>query len=108
MPKHTKPARTAEPKRPPAPRATKNAARRATPAASPIPATPFKGPSKKATVLGLLQRPQGAAISELTEVTGWQVHSVRAALTGLRKEGQDLSRVKDAAGVTRYRIASEA
>jgi hypothetical protein len=45
--------------------------------------------SKKAAVIALLGRPDGAAISDLIGVTGWQVHSVRAALTGLRKEGKD-------------------
>src|SRR6202162_6006229 len=38
--------------------------------------------SKKAAVIALLQRPEGAAIGDLTDATGWQVHSVRAALTG--------------------------
>jgi hypothetical protein len=43
--------------------------------------------SKKASLLALLERPDGAAISDLIEATGWQVHSVRAALTGFRKDG---------------------
>ena len=47
--------------------------------------------SKKAAVIALLGRPEGAAISDLIGVTGRQVHSVRAALTGLRKEGKELS-----------------
>jgi hypothetical protein len=62
--------------------------------------------SKKAAILGLLERPDGAAISDLTAATGWQVHSVRAALTGLRKDGKELIRAKDDAGVTRYRLAA--
>jgi hypothetical protein len=70
-------------------------------------ATPAR-PSKKAAILNLLQRPNGAAISDLTAATGWQVHSVRAALTGLRKEGRDLVRSRDAAGMTHYRLAAEA
>jgi hypothetical protein len=45
----------------------------------------------------MLQRPDGAALGDLTAATGWQVHSVRAALTGLRKEGKELAREKDAA-----------
>jgi len=61
--------------------------------------------TKKGSILALLQRPKGAAIGELIDVTGWQVHSVRAALTGLRKEGKELVRDKDEAGVTLYRIA---
>jgi hypothetical protein len=64
--------------------------------------------SKKAAVIALLARPDGAAISDLIGVTGWQVHSVRAALTGLRKEGKDLVRAKDATGVTHYRLATQA
>ena len=62
--------------------------------------------SKKAAILGLLERPDGAAISDLTAATGWQMHSVRAALTGLRKDGKELIRAKDDAGVTRYRLTA--
>ena len=62
--------------------------------------------SKKAAILGLLERPDGAAISDLTAATGWQVHSVRAALTGLRKDGKELIRTKDEVGVTRYRLTA--
>jgi predicted ArsR family transcriptional regulator len=64
--------------------------------------------SKKASILALLQRPQGAAIGDLTAATGWQTHSVRAALTGLRKEGNELARVKNEGGVTHYRLAATA
>jgi hypothetical protein len=69
------------------------------------PSTPARS-SKKAAIVALLDRPNGAAISDLTKATGWQVHSVRAALTGLRKEGKELVRDKDAAGVTHYRFAT--
>jgi hypothetical protein len=70
-------------------------------------ATPAR-PSKKGAILDLLQRPDGAALGDLTAATGWQVHSVRAALTGLRKEGRELVRSRDAAGVTHYRLAANA
>jgi len=63
--------------------------------------------TKKGSILALLQRPKGAAIGDLIAATGWQVHSVRAALTGLRKEGKELLREKDQAGITLYRIAEE-
>ena len=49
-----------------------------------------------------------ALTSDLIEATGWQVHSVRAALTGFRKDGKELIRAKDEGGVTRYRVAAEA
>ncbi len=63
--------------------------------------------TKADTILDLLQRPTGASISELTKATGWQPHSVRAALTGLRKKGREVVRTKDDQGVTRYCIESE-
>src|SRR5260370_29323100 len=62
--------------------------------------------SKKAAIISLLQRPDGAALGDLTAATGLQVHSVRAALTGLRKAGKELARAKDAAGGTHYRLAA--
>ena len=65
-------------------------------------------PSKKAAIVTLLERPDGAALGELTKATGWQAHSVRAALTGLRNEGRELVRDKNAAGVTHYRLAGNA
>jgi hypothetical protein len=95
------PAKTATPKR----RAAKAALQRAPQVHSP--ALPGR-PSKKASIVALLERPDGAAISDLTDATGWQVHSVRAALTGLRKEGKELVRARDAAGVTHYRLAAGA
>ena len=64
--------------------------------------------SKKGTIVALLERPDGAAISDLTKATGWQVHSVRAALTVLRNEGKELLRDKNEAGVTYYRLAGNA
>ncbi len=84
--------------------------RRATKAAAPAlkvhaPATPPRS-SKKTAIVALLERPDGAAIADLTKATGWQEHSVRAALTGLRKEGKELARAKDAAGITHYRLAA--
>ena len=56
----------------------------------------------------MLARPEGAAIADVQQATGWQAHSVRAALTGLRKQGFALSRSKNEAGITRYRVAGVA
>ena len=43
-------------------------------------------------------------MDELTTATGWQPHSIRATLTGLRKTGQEVARSKDDVGMTRYRL----
>jgi Protein of unknown function (DUF3489) len=40
-----------------------------------------------------LTAPQGASISELCTAFGWQPHSARAALSGLRKSGLEIERV---------------
>lgn len=62
-----------------------------------------KHSSKIASVTEMLRRPQGATIAELTEATGWQTHTIRAALTGLRKKGHDITRgSRD--GMTTYLI----
>ncbi len=47
---------------------------------------------KVETILTLLRRPDGARLTELEKATGWQPHSVRAALTGLRKRGIEVTR----------------
>ena len=106
MTKQRKPARTKSRNRRSAAADRKTAAKPAKRRQETAPAMLSARPSKKASILGLLQRPQGAAIGELTEATGWQVHSVRAALTGLRKDGKELIRTKDDAGVTRYRLGA--
>ena len=105
MTKRRQSARSNNPKRRPATGAAKRTAKASKTAQVPVPAMPSVRPSKKASILALLERPQGAAISDLTEATGWQVHSVRAALTGLRKEGKELARIKKEGGVTHYRLA---
>ena len=65
-------------------------------------------PTKSATILKFISRPSGASLGVLEKATGWQPHSVRAALTGLRKAGHAVERGKDAKGVTVYRIAQAA
>ena len=63
--------------------------------------------TKAALLLTLLQRPGGAVMAELTEATGWLPHTVRAALTGLRKKGHPVGRgTRD--GKTCYRCGTAA
>ncbi len=61
--------------------------------------------SKSAAVVGLLRRPEGATLDEVTTATGWQIHTARAALTGLKKKGHTIDRIKTD-GVSRYLITS--
>ncbi len=64
-------------------------------------------PTKIETIFKLLRRPNGASIAQLQKATGWKPHSVRAALTGLRKKGHEVTRGKDAKGVTVYAVAKD-
>lgn len=59
---------------------------------SPPAAAPARRPRKREIVLALLTRPEGASTAELMAATGWQEHSVRAALSMLRKDGEVITR----------------
>jgi len=48
--------------------------------------------SKGAALLSLMQRDEGASLDEMMERTGWQNHTVRAAMTGLRHKGYVIDR----------------
>ena len=63
-------------------------------------------PTKIAKVQALLQRPSGASLDALCVATGWQPHSTRAALSGLRKAGHVVERSpgNDKSKVSVYRI----
>lgn len=61
-------------------------------------------PTKAGIVGKLLSRPRGASLGDITAATGWQAHSVRAFLTGLRKKGINLEREQRRDGATGYRI----
>lgn len=64
--------------------------------------------SKRALIIGLLQRDEGASIADLMTATGWLPHTTRAALTGLRKHGHALVKSAGADGKSVYRLPSEA
>lgn len=64
--------------------------------------------TKSAILRKLLSRKAGADLTTLQSATGWQPHSVRAALSGLRKAGYTINRADPAktGGGAVYRIIS--
>ena len=62
--------------------------------------------TKAAILRRLLSRKAGADLAALQSATGWQPHSVRAGLSGLRKAGYTIDRTDAAkpAGTATYRI----
>jgi hypothetical protein len=60
--------------------------------------------TKRAVLIGMLERPQGASVAEIGQRLGWLPHTVRAAMTGLRHAGREVTRSKDAAGQSVYRL----
>ena len=97
---HTQPRKS---KRQPVKRLAASAARRGKSAQQTN--APVRAGTKQATLVDMLGRPAGASIAQMGARTGWQPHSVRAALTGLRKRGLGITREKNDAGVTVYRLA---
>lgn len=87
-------------------RRSKRPASRLNPAANEIVTT--KPPSKSMLVLKLLTRTKGATIAEMEEPTGWQPHSTRAFLSGLRKKGVTVTRDQRRTGETAYRTGAVA
>ena len=59
--------------------------------------------TKPQTILKLIKRKQGATIVQLQDATGWKAHSIRAAITGLRKKGHTVNRVPGGKAGTVYR-----
>lgn len=75
---------------------------------STMPAAPSpRAGSKIAAVIALLERKEGAVLDEMVDATGWQPHTTRAALTGLRKKGHTIAKSKRG-DLTCYRIAAQA
>jgi hypothetical protein len=64
--------------------------------------------SKKAEVLGLLQRKGGATLAEIMKATGWQAHSVRGFISGAlgKKMGLTVESAKRQDGERVYSIAN--
>lgn len=63
--------------------------------------------SKKAIVLGLLKRPDGATLKDIMAATGWQAHSVRGFISGslTKKMGLNVESLKRQDGERCYKVA---
>ena len=62
--------------------------------------------SKKAIVLELLRRPEGASLKEIADATQWQAHSIRGFISGAlgKKMGLTVESLKTESGDRVYRI----
>ena len=80
--KPAKAARTAAPKAPAKPKATKDAT-----STDGAPAPKQREGTRKATVIALLEREGGATLEELMAATAWQKHSVRGFISTLGSKG---------------------
>jgi len=65
--------------------------------------------SKKATVLELIRRPDGASLKEIADATQWQAHSIRGFISGSlgKKMGLVVESFKRADGERAYRAAAK-
>jgi hypothetical protein len=63
--------------------------------------------SKTQTIAAALQRPDGATLADLVAVTGWQAHSIRGFLSGLRQRGVGVTRTAGPDGGHSYRAVPD-
>tara|TARA_R100001163_G_C5028814_1_gene169626 strand:- start:79 stop:411 length:333 start_codon:yes stop_codon:yes gene_type:complete len=64
-------------------------------------------PKKPDIILKLIKRSKGARMQDLQKATGWQAHSIRAGLSGLRKKGVRIDLTRTASGKTFYKAVKE-
>jgi len=64
-----------------------------------------KPPTKKEQLIRMLKAKAGANVATLSDKLGWQPHTTRAAMTGLRKAGHEITSTKpDRGSASTYRI----
>ncbi len=66
--------------------------------------------TKQAVLIELLTRAEGATLPQMTEATGWQIHTVRGAMAGALKKklGLDITSEKQTGSDRIYRITNKA
>lgn len=64
--------------------------------------------TKQGVLIDLLKRPEGATLSQMTEATKWQVHTVRGAMAGALKKklGLEITSEKQTGTDRVYRITT--
>jgi len=70
------------------------------------PQSSSKPASKHDKLMRLLSRVKGCGIDQLVEGLDWQPHTIRAAISRLRKGGLEVETSKSRQGKTTYRIIS--
>jgi hypothetical protein len=65
---------------------------------------PVRPGTKQALLIDLLRRPDGATIAEIRRATGWQPHTIRAAITGLKKKSFGVTSAPRGDGPRAYRL----
>ncbi|MCC3305101.1 DUF3489 domain-containing protein [Sneathiella sp. HT1-7] len=86
---------------PPSKAHAKTATKRAASSGARKPVNP--SPKKPDIILKLVKRSKGARMQDLQKATGWQAHSIWAALTGLRKQGVRIDHSRTPSGKTIYK-----
>jgi hypothetical protein len=62
--------------------------------------------TKRALLIALLSRPEGASLAQMAAATDWLPHTTRAALTRLRQSGCAIERSDRADGAVVYQLVS--
>jgi hypothetical protein len=65
--------------------------------------------TKQAVLIELLRRAEGATLSQMTEATNWQVHTIRGAMAGALKKklGLEITSEKQTGADRIYRITTK-
>lgn len=65
-----------------------------------------KRQAKASKLEAMLARKSGVTLDQMCEATGWQAHTCRAFMSGLRKRGREIVRETGKAGKSIYRLGS--